>query len=181
MENTASVWEDPQCPFRVEWEPDELNRIRMTVMDAFYALPRGGIEVGGVLLGKVEGKVMRIESFAPMECEHLTGPSFVLSPKDEAALEMQLTGLDGQVLGWFHSHTRSELHFSPRDVEVHNRFFPKASHIGMVLRPANSQPPQANYFFRGPRAEIIGGKTAFRGETSRGGNCSCADGRAGSY
>ncbi len=168
MENTASVWEDPHCPFRVEWDPGKLNQMRKAVVDAFYALPRGGIEIGGLLLGRFEGKVIHIENFAPMECEHLTGPSFVLSPKDQAALERQLASLDGQVVGWFHSHTRSDLHFSPLDVEIHNRFFPKAAHIAMVVRPVNSQAPKANYFFRGPRAEIISGKNPFVVEPTKG-------------
>ena len=161
MESPVSVWEDPQCPFRVEWAPEKLNQMRIAVVDAFYAFPRGGIEVGGVLLGHVEGKVMRIDDFVAMECEHLTGPSFVLSPKDEAALQAQLAKLDQRIVGWFHSHTRSELHFSAPDTEIHNRFFPKSFQIAMVVRPANSQPPQANYFFRGPRGQMIGGANSF--------------------
>lgn len=161
MESPVSVWEDPQCPFRVEWAPDKLNKVRIAVVDAFYAVPRGGIEIGGLLLGRVSGKTLYIDDFAPVECEHLTGPSFLLSSKDESALVAQLAALGSPPIGWYHSHTRSDLELSGKDTEIHDRFFPQNFQIAMILRPSNSHSTRANYFFRSKGAAMRGGKEPF--------------------
>lgn len=169
MASPAPVWEDPQCAFSVEWVPQKLDQIRIAVTDALYAVPRGGLEIGGVLLGNFNGKLLRIEDWVPMECEHLTGPSFVFSAKDEEALKTQMAKMSRQVVGWFHSHTRSEILFSPRDLQLHDTFFPQPWHIGMVLRPANMKPLRANYFFRDASGVIVPGGTEFAVEVWRGG------------
>jgi len=162
MESPVSAWGDPQCAFRVEWTaPEKLDQVRIAVVDAFYALQRGGLEIGGVLLGSFDGKTVRVDDFVTLECEHLTGPSFTLSANDEAALEKQLELLGSRAIGWFHSHTRSEIQFSRQDAAVHNRFFPKPWQVGMVLRPANLQPLRANYFFRNESGAITGGGNTF--------------------
>ena len=161
MESHAALWEDPQCAFRVEWVPQKLDDLRVSVVDALYAIPRGGIEIGAILLGTFDGQLLRVEDFAPIDCEHLTGPSFVLSAKDEAALAAQLTALDGQVVGWLHSHTRSELVFSALDAVLHYQYFPKQWQVAMLLRPAHLQPVRANYFFQNAKGELIAGGSEF--------------------
>ena len=161
-------WEDPQCAFRLEWAPLKLDRIRIAVVDAFYALPRGGIEIGGLLLGSVMGQVVSVEDWAPIACEHLTGPSFVLSAKDEAALSGQLSTLNSHVVGWFHSHTRSALQFSPQDLAIHQKYFPQPFQVALVLRPANMQPVRANYFFRDKSGILVPGASEFNVEAVRG-------------
>lgn len=154
-------WEDPQCPFRIEWTPQKLEEIRIAVVDALYAVPRGGLEIGGVLLGRFDGHLLSIEDWVAMECEHLTGPSFVLSDKDQAALDAQLAALGTGAVGWFHSHTRSEILFSPADLGIHNKFFPGQPQVAMVLRPANMQPLRANYFFRDQKGSVVRGASDF--------------------
>ena len=161
MESQAALWEDPQCAFRVEWVPNKLDDLRVSVVDALYAVPRGGIEIGAILLGTFDGKLLRVEDFAPIDCEHLTGPSFVLSAKDEAALAAQLAALDGQVVGWLHSHTRSELVFSALDAVLHNKYFPKQWQVAMLLRPAHLQPVRATYFFQNAKGELVAGGSEF--------------------
>ncbi len=161
-------WEDPQCAFRIEWDTFLLDQVRIVVVDALYAVPRGGIEIGGVLLGKFDGKLLSIDDWAPMECEHLTGPSFVLSAKDQAALQLQIEALGTKVVGWFRSHTRSEIDFSPVDLSIHHQFFPGLSQIAMVLRPTNMQPVRANYFFPGPDGSMLRGASDFTLEAAPG-------------
>src|SRR2546421_10382192 len=81
-ESTYAVWSAPQCPFTIEYSPRALDDIRLAVVDAFFSLPRGGAEIGGILLGKYEEGRLRIAHYAPLECEHASGPSFRLSPRD---------------------------------------------------------------------------------------------------
>src|SRR5689334_11888327 len=81
-----AIWSVPQCPFPIEYSTRLLDDIRLAVVEAFFSLPRGGAEIGGILLGKYDkGRLQILESVA-VPCEHANGPSFILSPKDHTAL-----------------------------------------------------------------------------------------------
>jgi proteasome lid subunit RPN8/RPN11 len=150
------TWEPPECPLLIEYAPAVLDEIRLRVVDAFFSLPRGGAEIGGILFGLQARTTVRIEAFRPMECEHAMGPTFVLSDKDQARLKIQLDEADRdpllhgmEVVGWYHSHTRSEIFLSNLDLEIYNRFFPKPWQVALVMRPAGMKPTRAGFFFRG--------------------------------
>src|SRR2546423_3001823 len=96
-----------------------MNRLRMAAMDAFFAIPRGGVEIGGVLFGTFEKGCLRLQTFRTVECAHAAGPSFFLSEADRAGLaalldsaaeQRELAGLSP--VGWFRSRTRSEISLS---------------------------------------------------------------------
>jgi len=57
-------------------------------------------------------------------------------------------------VGWYHSHTRSEISLSARDVEIHNRYFPDPWHVALVVRPHAMQPMRAGFFFREANGSI---------------------------
>src|SRR3954454_21951291 len=85
-EDSLIRWTVAACPFAIEYAPRVLDDIRLAVTDAFFSLPRGGAEIGGILLGRQEqGRITIVDSM-PLHCEHAFGPSFVLSPKDHAGL-----------------------------------------------------------------------------------------------
>src|SRR5579859_4939002 len=86
-ESGLATWSVPQCPFTIEYSPRVLDDIRLAVVDAFFSLPRGGAEIGGILLGAHEGKRVVISNYAALDCEHAFGPSFTLSPKDLTSLD----------------------------------------------------------------------------------------------
>lgn len=142
------IWEAPQCPFSIEYSARVLDDIRLAVVDAFFSLPRGGAEIGGILLGTHEPERISVSGYQSIECEHATGPSFTLSRKDEAKLRGQLGEFQGQVVGWYHSHTRSEIFLSEADLEIHKRFFPDQWQIAVVLKPHTFQPMRVGFFFR---------------------------------
>src|ERR1017187_9696873 len=79
-------WSAPQCWFTIEYSPRVLDDIRLAVVDAFFSVPRGGVEIGGILLGDFQKKRLRITGYAPVECEHAFGPSFTLSDRDQERL-----------------------------------------------------------------------------------------------
>ena len=54
--------------------PKVLDDIRLAVVDAFFSLPRGGAEIGGILLGRRERDRVIITDSAALECEHAFGP-----------------------------------------------------------------------------------------------------------
>src|SRR6476661_7403817 len=134
-EMRPGTWHVPECPWRIEYLP--------AVVDAFFSLPRGGAEIGGLLFGTFRDNEVRIVTYRPMECEHAFGPTFVLSEKDLMQLEIQIAAspadptLPGlEVVGWYHSHTRSEIFLSEADLAIYNRFFPKPWQVALVLRPS---------------------------------------------
>ncbi len=164
MERSKDVplvsWSAPQCPFGVEYSPRVLDDIRLAVVDAFFMAPRGGVEIGGILLGDFQRKRLSITGYTPVECEHAFGPSFTLSDRDQERLAEMLRRrvvLPGRrVVGWYHSHTRSEIFFSAADQEIHQRFFPEAWQAALVLRPHTFQPTRAGFFFREADGSIHG-------------------------
>jgi proteasome lid subunit RPN8/RPN11 len=142
------TWEAPQCPFSIDYSTRVLDDIRLAVVDAFFSLPRGGVEIGGILLGTHDPGRIAITSYQALDCEHAAGPSFTLSKNDEAKLREQLASVRGQVLGWYHSHTRSEIFLSEADLDLHKRFFPEPWQIAIVMKPHTFQPMRVGLFFR---------------------------------
>jgi proteasome lid subunit RPN8/RPN11 len=153
-------WRHARCPFAIECARTALEHVRRHVLEGFYSMPRGGAEAGGVLFGRrVENRV-RIMAARPAVCEHAFGPTFTLSIRDEAALQQlldsagkgDLAGL--QVVGWYHSHTRTDLHLSDHDMDIWKRYFPQPWQVALVLRPAGVGLMRGAYFFREPDGSV---------------------------
>ncbi len=159
-------WSAPQCLYTVEYAPSTLDDIRLAVMDAFFSLPRGGAEIGGILLGYFRDGGLRILDYRPLDCEHATGPSFTLSDRDRTRLaELLAEAAKGpperQPVGWYHSHTRSEIFLSEADREIHSQYFLKPWQTALVLRPHIFHPARAAFFFReadGSMTEEVAGR-----------------------
>lgn len=155
------VWRAGNFPITIEYPAPLLDEIRQAAFDGFRRLPHGGIEIGGVLFGTYEGDLIRILAFRPLSCEHALGPGFVLSETDqealrkmlqEAAADPELKGLEP--VGWYHSHTRSQILLSQRDLEIYARFFPERWQVALVLRPEGAAAVRAGFFFREPDGKI---------------------------
>ena len=152
-ERATLTWSVPECPFTIDSSARVLDDIRLAVTDAFFSLPRGGAEIGGILLGTFDNARLVISDYAALDCEHAYGPSFQLSPPDEARLR-DLLSSSGNVpegqrpVGWYHSHTRSEIFLSDADLAIHNRFFPEPWQVALVMKPHTFQPARIGFFFR---------------------------------
>jgi proteasome lid subunit RPN8/RPN11 len=169
-------WRAPQSPFLIHYSRLVLEQIRLAVVDAYYLVPRGGLEIGGVLLGKCRDRHVEVVDHEPIECEHAFGPSFSLSPRDEERLQDVLARIRGksgglEAVGWYHSHTRSEILLTETDLEIHNRYFPEEWQVALVVRPSTSQPTRAGFFFRelGGSIRASGSYQEFKLEPLRGG------------
>src|SRR5437763_11946382 len=79
-------WQPAECPFAIEYVPRVLDDIRLAVVDAFFSVPRGGAEIGGILLGNHTPERVIISGYQAFDCEHANGPSFTLSPRDHGHL-----------------------------------------------------------------------------------------------
>ena len=151
-------WTAAECPFAIDYSTRVLDDIRLAVMDAFFSLPRGGAEIGGVLLGRRDAGGIQVTDALPIACEHAFGPGFVLSPRDLDKLAELVAAANknpnSKVVGWYHSHTRSEIFLSEEDLEIYRRFFPEPWQVALVLKPHTFQPMRAGFFFRAEDASI---------------------------
>jgi proteasome lid subunit RPN8/RPN11 len=148
-----AFWQTPLCSFTIEFVPAKLDEIRIAVMDNFYAVPHGGVEIGGVLFGKRENGRLLIQEYRKIETEYLNGPSFRLSENDHSGLrallrETKFLDPDLRPVGWFHSHTRSAIHLSESDLGIYQQYFPEPWQVAMVLKPDTFGAVRGGYFFR---------------------------------
>ncbi len=128
-----------------------LDQIRRAVMDAFFAIPRGGLEIGGVLFGRYREGLLRIEAFRILECDHAAGPSFTLSEADHVRLRDLLDSAAAEGLlpvGWFRSRTRSGISLSEADTSLHDTYFHEPWQVVLVLRPEVTRPTRGAFFAR---------------------------------
>jgi proteasome lid subunit RPN8/RPN11 len=154
-DSTLVSWSVPECPFAIEYSARVMDDIRLAVTDAFFSLPRGGAEIGGILLGTFDGARLQVLAHSALECEHAFGPSFTISLNDEARLRSLLANAPRespglQVVGWYHSHTRSGVFLSDADVEIHKIYFPEEWQVALVMRPHTFEPTRIGFFFREP-------------------------------
>jgi proteasome lid subunit RPN8/RPN11 len=148
-------WTVAESPITIEYSLIVIEEIRHAVAEGFQRLSRGGIEVGGILYGTRDGRTVRVLAMRPIACEHARGPAFLLSDKDRVVLNEQLTSdasdphLEGLIsVGWFLSHTRSEITLSDSDLELYSIFFPAPWQVTLVVRPGRGGSMRAGFFVR---------------------------------
>src|ERR1035437_1760170 len=171
-ESEVATWKAPQCPFTIEYSLRALDDIRLAVVDAFFSLPRGGAEIGGILLGRHSNQRLVIADYVALDCEHAFGPSFTLSPPDQDRLAELLASAERnpdrlRPVGWYHSHTRSEISLTEADQDLHTRYFPESWQVALVLKPPPFPPTRAGFFCREWGSRVRGGAGAGRARRDR--------------
>lgn len=148
-------WNVAESPITIEYSLVVIEEIRHHVAEGFQRLARGGIEVGGVLYGTRDGRTVRVLAVRPIACEHARGPGFLLSDRDRIALNEQLARdkedpelQDLISVGWFLSHTRSEISLAESDQEIYSIFFPAPWQLTLIIRPGRGGSMRAGFFVR---------------------------------
>jgi len=151
------TWQAPGKPLAIQLEHEIVDRLLSDVMLGFGAAPRRGVERGGILLGSVtvdDYPVVRIEDFEPILCQHVTGPSYILSEEEQqqfqAAVEQWQPGPDKRVyaVGFYRSHTRAGLGLSVEDLSLYSRLFPNPYEVALLVKPFATRPSVGAFFFR---------------------------------
>jgi len=143
-------WTDGSRRFAIHLRPDVIGRLGIEAWMAFKKVPRRGLEIGGVLLGRVdttnETTIFWVEGFQAVESEHRSGPSYLLSDSDLSRLRQEIERSESESIGFFRSHTRSEqLSVAQADAEMFERCFDGKSALFLLLGPA---PGLAAFFVR---------------------------------
>ena len=153
-------WSPPGSAFPVRYLPDVFREIEFLVKDGSRRIAHGGIELGGLLFGRMVSEGARqwvqIEAFRSIDCEHAYGPSFVLSERDLAAMREQLArdgsdpDLHGmQLLGWFIGHSRNPLSLTSHEAELFDKLFPRPGQVTLLVKPERFNPSHFALLVRG--------------------------------
>jgi len=115
-------------------------------------LSHGGLEIGGMLLGKRTDRSMEIVGAVPIECEHKLGPLFILSAADEKALDAVLASDKLgtlQPVGLYVSHSRRGFAVAETEALLLDRLPAGPWQLVLVVMPAKFGPARAGFFIRG--------------------------------
>ncbi len=118
---------------------DVVSHIRFAAMEAVKALPRRGLEIGGLLLGRatVEGgrSIVQILGFLPVESEHRSGPSYLLSETDRDHFAEALRQ-HPEAIGMYRTNTRSEnLTLQEDDRSLFDSYFKRVESVLLLIQP----------------------------------------------
>jgi len=129
-----------------------LEEIRRHSVENLSRLSRGGLETGGILLGRRSDRSVEIVAMLPIECEHKLGPLFILSVADEKSLDAALASdkLGSlQPVGLYVSHSRRDFAVGETDAKILDRLIPGPWQLVLVVMPAKIGPSRAGFFIRG--------------------------------
>jgi len=155
LEDQICTWKAPGSGAVFKMQASLVNQLKAKVTAGLLALPRRGMEVGGVLLGRIlnsDPLEVQITAFESVECEHRFGPTFVLSDHDLAGLDPLLAGLtareDAAIVGYFRSCTGREQALDDADLELLRTRFPAPESIVLSIKPLSLRECEAWFFHR---------------------------------
>jgi TonB family protein len=125
-----------------------IETLNLETIEAFKAIPKRGLEIGGLLLGRFDAarSTLLIADREPVESEHLYGPSYSLSDTDWSAFQRTLARLrelpasDLGLVGFYRSHTRKDLHFDDQDNVIARDLFGGEPSVCLLVRPSIAEP-----------------------------------------
>jgi hypothetical protein len=133
------VWSDPTRPVSVYLALSVVKDLGIRGMEGLKAVPKRGLEIGGVLLGHsafLDGRrVISVDGFEAVDSEHRTGPSWQLSELDKEHFGEALRR-HPEAVGMFRTQTRGPaLEVQAEDAEVFSRYFPAAEALFLLIHP----------------------------------------------
>jgi TonB family protein len=139
-DQTLCQWTEGPRKFAIHLAPGVIGSLGAESKMAFKRVPRRGLEIGGILLGRkeTEGEIttFSIEGFQPIESEHRTGPSYLLSESDYVLLQAALAKNSAACIGLYRSHTRSDRpRLQEADTELFEKCFEAGDALYLVLGP----------------------------------------------
>lgn len=159
QEEEFKTWKPEASTLAIEYAASVMEDLRQAGEQGFQTIPHGGIEIGAILFGTHTESAVRICEWRPIECSHARGPGFILSETDLAGITetlaqaaKEMPGLEP--VGWFHTHTRSEIFLSSEDIAIFDRFFPESWQVALVMRLKKENSATAGFFVREPDGSL---------------------------
>lgn len=150
-----SRWAPEHSALTIDYSQLVMEEIRLLVNEGFQRLARGGVEVGGVLFGVHDGPRVVIHAYRPVDCTYARGPQYSLSETDRQRFSQTVEShqsdpeLAGLIpVGWYVSHTRSELALTDTDRDISDLWFPMPWQVLLILRPGRVGATRAGFILR---------------------------------
>ncbi|MCL4850526.1 MAG: hypothetical protein KJZ78_04000 [Bryobacteraceae bacterium] len=129
-------------PLRIEFSPGVLEAIRTEAVDGLFCELRGGVEIGGILLGSFRGDAVYVTEHIAISHGQAGECAFCLSDGGGAAIADILNATQPTSsgaptpAGWYRSGSRTGPVLTAQDLEFHRRFFPDWWQITVVVQPS---------------------------------------------
>jgi TonB family protein len=141
-EGTVCRWDAPGSQ-RIIVNSSLVRDLVQAATHGFLALPKRGIEIGGVLFGKIRHEhgtiVYEIVAFEEIPCEHSYGPSFVLGERDRKGVAETVARREREgsasVVGLYRSYTARDAELDDADLTLLGAVFPRHKMVCLLLRP----------------------------------------------
>ena len=150
-------WGADGMPVSIRTGAEAIDRINRAIALAPQGDAGRGMEIGGILLGRVERAqdgpaTVIVEDIELVESQHRRGLSYVLSERDRKALAGKLRArtriADGLApVGFFRSHTRRGLYLDNDDFSLIRTYFPEPHAVFLLVRPVKGAANVAGFFF----------------------------------
>jgi TonB family protein len=145
-QGTVCRWEAPGGQ-RIIVNSSLVRDLVQAATHGLVALPKRGIEIGGLLFGQVRRErgtvIYEIVAFEEIACEHIYGPSFVLGDRDRQRIAETLARRerDGSpaVVGLYRSYTARDAELDDADLTLLGGLFPRHKLACLLLRPMTVQ------------------------------------------
>ena len=155
-ETLAYLWQTPGKPVSVSLSLAVVDELGDAVLKGGDSPVPRGLEIGGLLLGKARrnrGRTfVEVDSFVPVECEHLVGPSYLLSPSDRKHLAERIRRhkhVRGRtVVGFYRSNTRKDSALTKEDLDLMAAYLPEPSMVFLLVQGHREAPPTARFAIR---------------------------------
>ena len=135
MPGTEYVWNEPDHSISIHLPLVLVSRLGLEALEAYKSVPKRGLEIGGLLLGRAEGTALYISDFQPVESEYRWGPSYRLSDSDLKTFE-EAIGQHPDAIGMYRTSTQTDaLSLEEDHVKLFRRYFAGAGKVYLLVQP----------------------------------------------
>lgn len=154
--NEKTFWtrEAPDSSVSVSFAFSVVDRLNSEVLRGFGAVPKRGLEVGGLLIGTIQRgsrTIITVLDYAAVESDYEAGPFYNLSEVDKRRFASAIAERAGsqEIVGLFRSHTRDDLiEPSANDRELADRYVATDPAVILVIKPAALEASTGALFIR---------------------------------
>src|ERR1035438_539858 len=139
MSQAEYIWHEPGRPISIHLSLDVVSRLGLAAMEAYESVPRRGLEVGGLLLGRHEGSTIYIDGLEPVESEHRSGLSDRLSESD-IQIFREARQQHPEAVGMYRTQTGPDsLSLQLDDAEIFGYYLSGPDDIYLLVQPATGR------------------------------------------
>jgi hypothetical protein len=149
--NPPVYWPDKSLPLAIYCAPGVLTGLEILATDGLLAMPRTGLGIGGLLLGRQSGERLEILRSVAIPCSHAMGPSFVLTPEEIAEVKASENAVDGEcaLVGWYCSKPNGRMALSESDEALFDALCGERGQVALLIRPSLGNVTLATFALRG--------------------------------